>query len=294
MIAVDIGGTKLALRAEAAGVTWTAREHWSGADADQLVALLTRARRRIGDRIDRVAVACAPSLDPAGRVVAWPSRPSWVGLPLRELVSAATGADDIVFSDDGTLAALAEADAAGCPDLVYIGLGTGVGGGIVSGGRLLVGFDGGAGEIGHLTVDRHGRPCSCGRRGCLQATASGVALERRAGELRGARTTTVQLVEAIHAGDPWALQVFAEAADAIAAAVTAIDEVVRPARVHLGGGVGRALPDLPRRVTAGLARQRRLGRSLPTVHAAASPGNESLAGALLAARQGDLNPRIRP
>src|SRR5881392_4076020 len=126
-LAVDIGATKLALRGQARGVTWSVREEWRAAAAEQLVATLTRARRRLG-RIDRVAVACAPNLDATGRVVAWPSRPSWVGLPLRDLVASATAAAEVVFADDGTVAALAEADAAGCADLVYLGLGTGVGG----------------------------------------------------------------------------------------------------------------------------------------------------------------------
>ncbi|MFL6137239.1 MAG: ROK family protein [Frankiaceae bacterium] len=287
-LAVDIGGTKLAVRVEAPGITWSMREPWTGDSQEQLVAALARARRRLHDRVDRVAIACAPTLDASGRVVAWPSRPSWVGLPLRDLVVTATLAEEIVLADDGTLAALAEAEAVRCADLAYIGIGTGVGGGIVSGGRLLTGCDGTAGEIGHLTVDPLGPACGCGRRGCLQTVVCAAALERRATVLHGRATTTTQLVSAIREGQPWALRVQAEAAGTLATVIMLVDELVRPARIHIGGGLGHALTQLPSSIEQCLAARRRPGRTPPVVAAASAGGDASLAGALLVARRGAM------
>ena len=95
----------------------------------------------------------------------------------------------VFYSATGNVAALAEAHAAGRPDLLYLGVGTGVGGGIVLGGRLLPGPSRGSCEIGHLIVDRSAARCDCGRRGCVQSVASGPAVLRRAARGRGAEVT---------------------------------------------------------------------------------------------------------
>lgn len=285
LLGLDIGATKLAVRAIAPDREWTARVEWAGDgwgdDLALLSDILAEARAAVGT-VDRVGVAAAPTVDAAGRVTAWPSRPAWVGAPLVDTVAAATGAQ-VRIADDGSLAALAEADAAGCPDLVYLGIGTGLGGGLVVGGRLVLGATGTAGELGHLPLSPNGLPCGCGRRGCLQTVVSGPALAARATQLRGRPTSTEELASAVHNGHPWALQVVDEAADALAWAVVLLSELVEPARVHIGGGLGAALPELPDRITAAL--RPRPGHPLPVIAPALLGPDASLAGALLLAGQ---------
>jgi glucokinase len=111
-------------------------------------------------------------------------------LPLRETPVAGFLADrlqlPIALDNDANVAALAESRvgaAAGLRHVVMVTLGTGVGGGLVLGGRLYRGATGAAAELGHMVVAAGGRTCRCGRSGCLESYASGTALERTAVEL---------------------------------------------------------------------------------------------------------------
>ncbi|MFF3498183.1 ROK family protein [Streptomyces sp. NPDC003247] len=290
VLAVDIGGTKLAVRALADGVTVHERTlPWRDgadpdADLDLLGASVSEAAGALGTAPVRIGVAAAPNVDGDGRVVGWPNRPGWTGRSLR-VPFARTGAE-VLFGDDATLAALAEAHATGCRDLVYLGLGTGVGGGLVCGGRLLTGAWGTAGEVGHLVVDPAGPPCRCGRRGCLQAGVSGPALAAHAAARRGRTTTTAELVAGVADAEDWAEHTLDHAAGLIARALAVLTELVQPARVHIGGGLGSALTALPERVAPRLAATVRAGRPVPEVRPAVHGAHASLAGAALLAARG--------
>lgn len=290
VLAVDIGGTKLAIRAihgDRRRETTVAWPESGDLDADFAVlrTALAEMSSALGTPPVRVGVSSAPNTGPDGSVTTWPNRSSWAGAPLRRFLETVTGAE-VLLSDDGTLAALAEAHASGSRDLGYVGLGTGVGGGLVSGGRLLVGAWGTAGELGHLTVDPDGPACRCGMRGCLQAKVSAAALAERASRVRGAPTTTGELVSGAAQARPWATEVVEYAAAALAAALAIVAELVQPARVHLGGGLGAALPTLPGRVSARLADLTRPGRTAPEVAGAIYGHQSSLAGAALLAMRG--------
>lgn len=284
IVAVDIGATKLAIQAKRGRQSWCYRREWSS-DLELLTQVVRQARQRLGGHIDRVGVACAASLDRDGRISTWPSRPLWIGQPIREMIAGAAQAP-LVIGDDGALAALAEAEAASCRDLVYLGLGTGVAGGIVADGRLLTGAHGTGGEIGHVPVDPRGPVCRCGRTGCVQAFAAGPALARRASALRGAAATERELADGVARGEPWAVRTLDEAVTAIARAITIVSEVVQPQRVHLGGGLGIAVADLPCRLTEALHTLARPGRPMPTVAHAHFGADASLAGAVTAASLG--------
>ncbi|HTS63766.1 MAG TPA: ROK family protein [Candidatus Acidoferrales bacterium] len=100
------------------------------------------------------------------------------GVPIREEISRRLGAV-VILENDANAAALGEKwKGAGqdVDDLVLLTLGTGIGGGIISGGRVLRGFVGMAGEIGHMTVVGNGNPCGCGNQGCLEKHASATAV----------------------------------------------------------------------------------------------------------------------
>ena len=93
-------------------------------------------------------------------------------------------------------------DARGIDDFAMLDVSTGIGLGVMSGGRLLTGHSGLAGEIGHLTVELDGRPCGCGNRGCLETVASDSALARAMSERLGRKVTVEEAIESIRARAP--------------------------------------------------------------------------------------------
>lgn len=230
-----------------------------------------------------VGVAVPATLDARGRVVAWPTRPSWVGLDLAGVLRGLFPAALVHCADDGDLAALAEADAAGCEDLVYVGVGTGIGGGIVLGGRSVPGARRGSCELGHLIVNQGGALCDCGRRGCVQAEASGPATLRRAAAERGAGVGFEDLRAAYADGTPWAVSAVAHSCAALAAALVGVAELVRPAAMVVGGGFAAGIPGLVQEVARRADALARPGHPVAPVRPAQLGGRSSLHGAVLAA-----------
>jgi glucokinase len=154
--------------------------------------------------------------------------------------------------NDANAAALAEAwigAGRGSDRMLFVSLGTGVGGGLVFGGRIWGGTNGYAGEIGHIQVDPDGAPCGCGSWGCLETIAGVPGWERRAREallgqdsaLRGAvLLDPATIVASARAGDPLGLELVEEAARAVGVGVAAVLNVLNLDRVVVGGGVSRA------------------------------------------------------
>ena len=138
--------------------------------------------------------------------------------------------------------------AAGCDTVAALVLGTGIGGGVVVGGRLHFGRMGRAGEFSHQVVVPDGPPCTCGNRGCLEAVAASGAITR----LAGTRTVR-QAFEAAAQGDERAVTAVAEVTNYLGIAIANIVTVLVPERVVIGGGVaeaGDALLTLVREATA--------------------------------------------
>ena len=127
--------------------------------------------------------------------------------------------------------------------LLCLALGTGVGGALLLDGSILHGSWGGAGEIGHLSVDWQGRECVCGGYGCLEQYASGTAIARRMNELLGRQgspdqeMTTRETVARWLQGDPLASQAMNEAIHALGVAIASLIHVLNPQAVVIGGGV---------------------------------------------------------
>jgi glucokinase len=146
----------------------------------------------------------------------------------------------------------------GCGELVCVFVGTGIGGSIVSGGRLLAGCANAAGEIGHMTLVAGGRRCHCPNVGCLEAYAGGWAIaerareaaleDPRAGERLVERAGTADAISAAtvselaRAGDALARRIVDETAEFLAAGMVAVVNAFNPCRLLLGGGVVRNLP----------------------------------------------------
>ncbi|WP_433073865.1 ROK family protein [Dactylosporangium sp. CA-052675] len=276
-LGIDVGGTKVALRLSSgfhATFTWP-----DSSTAQQDLALLGSHVR--GLEFDAVGVAMPATMDGSGRVTAWPTRPSWIGLDLRAELLRMLAPATVRVADDGDLAAVAEADAAGCADVVYLGVGTGIGGGAVVGGRPCPGPTRGSCEVGHMIVERAGPRCDCGRSGCLQAVASGAATLRRAG------VTFDELRDGWLARDARAVSAVRESCAALAAAAVSLGELFRPALTIVGGGFAAGLPGFVETVAEHTAALGRPGHPPAPVRAATLGGLSSLHGALLLARAAD-------
>ncbi|WP_284709479.1 ROK family protein [Streptomyces malaysiensis] len=297
---MDVGGTKVALRLEhddlgisESSFRWPepdgtdAMTSTSGGATRDLDLLARHIRELCAGRPERltgVGVAMPATLDATGTVTAWPGRPSWAGVDLRGALSALFGHAEVRCADDGDLAALAEAHEARCPDLLYLGVGTGIGGGIVLNGKPVPGVGRGSCEVGHLIVDRDGPLCDCGRRGCVQAAASGPATLRRAARRRGEEVTFTALRQAVRGGKSWAVASLRESGRALAAAATGVCELLHPSLVLIGGGFAAAMPELVAMVAERTAELGRPGHPPPPVRPARLGGLSSLHGAVLLAR----------
>ncbi|GAA4617162.1 ROK family protein [Saccharopolyspora hordei] len=287
---IDIGGTKVAVRVE----TDTSEPYedamtWSGSgDVREDLAVLRAAVASARDAAGaphRVGIAFPAALDAAGRVTSWPNRPHWTGLDWGAVLDELFPGVAARTADDGDLAALAEAERAGSPDVLYFGVGTGVGGGVVLGGRPVPGPERGSCELGHAIADPAGPRCVCGRRGCLQAVASGPAVLRAAGRLRGADTDFDELRRAWLDGQEWAAVAVESGCAALASVAVSTAELLHPELVLIGGGFAAGLPgfaDVVARHVTGLARP---GHRVPRVRQARLGGLSSLHGAVLLGRQ---------
>jgi glucokinase len=160
----------------------------------------------------------------------------WDGRPIAGPVGDRLGLPVALVNDVRalTLAELRLGAGRGTADLVCIALGTGVGGGVVIGGRVHLGL-GHAGEIGHTTVDPDGPPCGCGNRGCLDRMAGADAIAADAGH-----PTVHAAAAAARAGDPGALAAFARAGERVGRVVAGAIVLLWPERVVVGGGVAEA------------------------------------------------------
>ncbi|MFF7050489.1 ROK family protein [Streptomyces griseorubiginosus] len=300
-LGIDIGGTKVALRLERSGAAvdatplertfrWPA-EGDVAADMAALASAVEALRNPPGDPLTAVGVALPAALDPEGRVRGWPNRPSWQGLHLRRQLAAFLPDAQVRVADDGDLAALAEARAAGCRDLVHLGVGTGIGGGIVLDGVMRPGTARGSCEVGHVIVDHlTGPPCDCGRRGCVQSLSSGRAVLRRSAETLGEQVEFTRLRDAWTAHEDWAVEAVTRGASALAAAATSLAELTHPDIITIGGGFATSLPGYVEEVATRFTALRRPTGPAPEIRAAALGALSSLDGAVLLARGVGLKP----
>ncbi|WP_253916156.1 ROK family protein [Streptomyces sp. MNP-20] len=297
-LGVDIGGTKVALRVETGdrcvherAFAWPPR-HSAARDLGRLAEQVAEVRTDLGVSFRAVGVAMPATVGPAERVTAWPSRPEWTGTDLGAALRPLFPGAAVAWADDGDLGALAESRASGCADLLYLGVGTGVGGGLVLGGEPCPGLGRGSFEVGHMVVELGGPRCDCGRRGCLQAVASGPATLRRASRQRGSTAAFDDLVKAWGDGRPWAVTALRRTCRALAAAAVGVQELLQPRLVRVGGGFADGIPGFAGLVAGHVTELARPGRPPLPVEEAALGGLSSLHGAVSLARL--LAPRPFP
>jgi len=185
-LAIDVGGAKLsaAIVGETGDVlvrdriATPVREVWPALSKLVLRVLAAAPTQPVG-----CGVGCGGPMSPVTRTVSPIHIPTWREFPLAAEVEALTQLPTVV-DNNAKAVALGEAwcgAAVGKSDFVAVVMGAGVGGGIVSKGRLLEGRLGNAGHVGHIVVEAEGRLCTCGGRGCLEAYCSGVAIEEETG-----------------------------------------------------------------------------------------------------------------
>ena len=235
-----------------------------------IVEAASAACARAGLTLDDIAawgVAAPGPVDRDGTIYDPPNLPGWRTVQLRALLQEQTG-KSVTVGNDANVACVAEwrhGAARGANDVVYLTVSTGVGGGIIAGGRLLMGRRGAAGELGHMTVDYHGPACNCGNRGDLESLCSGTAIARMAREeiARGRHIaiaataesiTAVDVVAAAQAGDAVAAEIMERAAVALGAGAVNIVNIFNPEVIVIGGGVAQAGPLLFEPVSAAVSR----------------------------------------
>lgn len=170
----------------------------------------------------------------------------WKGIvPIAAWMMEATGVP-CLLTNDANAAALGEmlfGAAKGMTDFLFITLGTGLGSGIVVGGELVYGHDGAAGELGHVIVDPGGRPCGCGRQGCLEQYASATGLVLTYRELNRdapASTNARDVFEKAETGEPAALDTFEQTGRVLGLALANSVAYTQPEAIFLFGGLAEA------------------------------------------------------
>ncbi|OYD81970.1 ROK family transcriptional regulator [Azospirillum brasilense] len=216
---------------------------------------LATALRRLHEGIDAVVAASRPRggtvpplrgigvgipalMDREGRLVLAPNL-GWRDTPIRPLLEEALGAP-VHVDNDTKAAAMAERLFGACrgvEDFVYLTGHSGVGGGLFLGGRLYRGAQGFAGEIGHLTVVPGGRPCGCGKRGCLETYVSETSILAQAGERGRALPDLWAAAAAARDGDPVVRSLLETAGAHLGIALSHMVNLTNPGLVVLGGNL---------------------------------------------------------
>lgn len=266
IIGVDLGGTQIrsALMDENGNILnrvteWTLAEE--GPEA--IIGRLEEAIREAAGVMDwaqirGIGIGAPGPLNPwTGVIHKAPNLPGWHEVPLRNLI-AETFKVPAYVGNDANLAALAEkrfGAGKGVDDLVYMTISTGIGGGVIVGGELLLGAHGLAAELGHHTIDINGPRCGCGNIGCLEALAAGPAIARHAVDLieGGAETSIMELAQgdlnrvtaklvtrAAKKGDQVAIGIIQRAGFYIGVGIVNLLHILDPELVIIGGGVSKA------------------------------------------------------
>lgn len=168
--------------------------------------------------------------------------PGWVGIDAAGEASERLGLA-VVMENDANLGALAELTwgaAVGRSEVAYLKVASGVGGALISGGRLAQGVGGTAGEIGHTVVAGEGPVCRCGNHGCLETLASTRAVANLLSLSRGEEISTPRMLELATSGDAAARRLIADAGRALGVAVANLCNLVNPECVVIGGDLALA------------------------------------------------------
>ena len=304
-IGVDVGGTKIAAGVidERGTVLARERQRTPVSDADAAIAciadVVAKLRAKVTPETDAsigaVGLSVAGLVDERRSTVRLAPNLGWSDLPVRDRVSTLLDLP-VTVENDANCAAWAEyrfGAGIGVTDAVTITVGTGIGGGFVLDGLLYRGGFGLAAEVGHMVIDRGGRLCHCGQRGCWEQYASGNALVRTARELAAERLVEASVLllkgdgspegvmgqhvtEAARLGDPVALDAYKVVGTWLGLGMANLVAVLDPTLFVIGGGVAEA-GDLLAIPTSRALRDNTFGRAnRPDLELRVSPlGNDA-------------------
>lgn len=274
-ISFDIGGTNLRAAVVAADGTVVDRvQRPSNGTAEDLEdGIVALVDELVADHpgISAVGLAVAGFLDSGRRTVRFAPHLPWRDADVADRLGARLHLP-VTLEHDANSAAWGEyrfGAARGADNWVLFALGTGIGGAMMTGGEIYRGAHGTAPEFGHLTVVPGGRPCSCGKRGCLERYCSGTALAATARELattgryRGplaaacvdGTATGSDVMLAAQTGDPLAVAAVADFADWLGRALALVADVFDPELIVIGGGVAQASGQYLERARSVFARE---------------------------------------
>jgi glucokinase len=306
VVGIDLGGTQLrAALVDRAGAivrrdaVATAAQAGPEVVVGQMAELVGRIAGADRGRIAAVGLSSPGPLDgDRGITFALPNLAGFDHFPLRDRLATLVGLP-VAFENDGIAAAVGEwrfGAGKGLASFVYITVSTGIGGGIISDGRVLRGRYGMGGHLGHITVFPHGDLCGCGNHGCFEAHASGTALVRAGKQAYAAAKRLPQgvasveaidgrvLTAAARAGDPVAVAVMAREAEILGLGFTSILHALSPEAIVVGGGVSQALDLLLPGIRAEIGRRAMpVFREVPVVRAALGDNSGLVGAAALAA-----------
>lgn len=284
VLGIDVGGSAIKLALIVDGTVATSDNTTTPRGGpEQVVQEIVALCQRFAP-LDALGVAVPAVVDPiAGVVSVTPNLPgNWAGFALGPALEARAG-QRVVLANDARCFALGElrlGSARGCRDVIFVTLGTGVGGAIAVDGEVYLGSNGLAGELGHQTIDPDGPLCGCGNRGCIETVASGSAVVAEA--VRGLRqgvpsvlrqvwqegrnpVTAADVAMTAAEGDTFAAKVIARAAHGLGIGLANLSAVLAPERIVIGGGFGQALGVLLKPLEKVLAEHLRLWPPCPLV-----------------------------
>lgn len=252
IFAVDIGGTQIkAARVDDDGRILDSRKVPTPESLDAFRAMAGELASELGAGVAAVGVGCKGIINPTTtKVEVLPGTLHYLeGQFLCDLF--ACGNVKVAADNDARVALVGEqrwGAARGHDDVVMLTLGTGVGGGVISGGRVVRGAIGAAGHLGHYTIDPDGLPCICGNRGCVETVFSSKAIEAAAFSAlhRGVATslagsaTCHEVFVAAEAGDAVASDIITHAITALAGALAGLCFIFDPDLIVIGGQIADA------------------------------------------------------
>lgn len=261
-IGIDIGATKIAsaLVSETGKVIQSSQmltiaEEGTEAVLDRVAEQILDLSGKSPGALAGVGIGSPGKVDAARGVVHNAVNLGWDEVPLTdEIASHIKGSLPIWIQKDANLSALGEqyfGAGQGLRDFVYLGIGSGLGAGIISGGRLVTGSDWYAADVGHLSVDPEGSLCVCGGRGCAETVASGPGFIRVTQQMlaksptntllsNGVELTPMDVLAAARQGDSLALEALAEVGRVLGIIMSACTVILNPSRFVVGGGLGLA------------------------------------------------------
>jgi predicted NBD/HSP70 family sugar kinase len=243
---VRVALADLSLRLLAEGAIQRDIDHDAQAGLDAAAELVTNLLAEAAiedDRLLGAGVALSGPIDrETGRVGSATILPSWVDIDAASVLSERLGVP-VAVENDANLGALAESvlgAGRGASEMAYVMLSSGIGGGLILGGRLYRGARGSAGEIGHVSVDEAGHMCRCGNRGCLETMVGAAALTEQLRRSHGEDMTIERMIARARDGDPGCRRVIADAGQTVGRVTAALCNEFNPERIVVGGELALA------------------------------------------------------